>query len=60
MQIVRSTPTSYLQIIIKPTSIVVITHDKTVARVQCLKNIIFISKIIYEQIKTKVIMHNDK
>ena len=55
MQIVRSTPTSYLQIIIKPTSVAVITHDKTVARVQSLQNIIFTSKIIYELIKTKVI-----
>ena len=54
MQIVRSTPTSYLQIIIKP------THDKTVARVQSLQHIIFIAKIIYELIKTKVKLTKNK
>ena len=45
---------SYLRIIIKPT--VAVTHDKTVARVQSLQNVMFISKIIYELIKTKGIL----
>ena len=52
MQFVRSTPTSYLQIIIKST--VAVTHNKTVARVQSLQNAMFISKNIYELIKLKV------